>query len=162
MKTHFKKLRNPDYLGSWDLTNEDGTYKEVAVTIKEVKKSMVFDGKGGQDECVVIQLQGNYKPFIANATNLKTIARVCASNFIEDWQGKSIVLGVDKVKAFGEIHDALRVRNKKASKEALTPGHPNFEKAKAAIQGGTYTIEAARKKYEISDEVAAMLQGGVQ
>jgi hypothetical protein len=48
-KTHFKKLRNPDYLGSWDLIDENGTVKNRAFTITGVKKEMVHDGKGGKD-----------------------------------------------------------------------------------------------------------------
>jgi hypothetical protein len=165
-KTHFKKLRNPDYLGSWDLTLKDGSFGEITVTIKEVKKQMVFDGKGGQDECVVVTLADkDLKPFIANSTNLKMLARVCGSNFIEDWAGKQVVLGVDKVRAFGEIHDALRVRNKKpapAKKDILTPEHPSFAKVKAAIESGAADIAQARSKFEITAEVEALLTGGAK
>ena len=38
-KTHFKKLRNPNYIGGWDLIDADKT-----VTITKVTKEMVHDG----------------------------------------------------------------------------------------------------------------------
>jgi len=161
MKTHFKTLQNPNYLGSWDLVNEDGTFKEVAVTIKEVSKQMVFDGKGGQEECTTIAFN-ECKPMVANSTNLKMIARVCGSNFIEDWAGKQIVIGVEKVRAFGEIHDALRVRKVKPTLPALTADHAKFAAVKKAIETGTATMADARLKFVISAEVEQMLTGGAK
>ena len=49
MKTHWKKLTNPDYLGSYAL--EDG--KDMIVTIKEVKQELITGQKGTKEECVV-------------------------------------------------------------------------------------------------------------
>ena len=122
MKTHFKKLRNPDYIGSWDLADENGVFHPKTLTISNVKKQMVFDGKGGQEECVVIHFQ-EAKPMVANATNLKTISWLLSSPFIEDWIGQQITLKVEQVKAFGEYHDALRVMRQKLEhkKVVLTP-----------------------------------------
>ena len=108
MKTHFKKLRNPNYIGSWDLMDENGIVKNKVVTISDTKKEMVFDGKGSSEECVVIHFK-ECKPMVANATNLKMISKVLNSVYIEDWVGKAIELTTKKVKAFGEIHDAIRV-----------------------------------------------------
>ena len=42
-KTHYKVLRNPNYIGGWDLIDADKT-----VTITKVTKEMVHDGKGGE------------------------------------------------------------------------------------------------------------------
>ena len=36
MKTHFKKMVNPDYLGSWDLMDAEGNFIKKTVTIKAV------------------------------------------------------------------------------------------------------------------------------
>jgi hypothetical protein len=112
MKTHFKKLRNPNYLGAWDLSDEKGETKNKIVTITEVKKDQVFDGNGKQEECVVMHFQG-LKPMVMNATNLKTVSKVLQTPFIEEWAGKKIELTVRKVKAFGDVHDALRVVEKR-------------------------------------------------
>jgi hypothetical protein len=148
MKTHFKKLRNPDYLGSWDLADQDGNFKNRILTIKEVKKEMVHDGKGGKDDCVTVLFHES-KPMIMNSTNLKTISKTLESPYIEEWIGKKIEVTVEKVKAFGEIHDALRVI--KTNLE-LTPKHPKWNGAKEAIKAGTVTIDQIKKSYTISPE----------
>jgi hypothetical protein len=148
MKTHFKKLRNPDYLGSWDLADANGNFKNRILTIKEVKKEMVHDGKGGKEDCVTVHFT-EAKPMIMNSTNLKTIYKSLNSPYIEDWSGKKIEITVEKVKAFGEIHDALRVV--KTSLE-LDPKHPKWNGAKEAIKSGSVTIDAIKKQYTISPE----------
>ena len=153
MKTHFKKLRNPDYLGSWDLADANGVFKNRILTIKEVKKEMVHDGKGGKDECVTVLFHES-KPMIMNSTNLKTIHKTLDTPYIEDWEGKKIEITVEKVKAFGEIHDALRVV--KTSLE-LTPKHAKWNGAKAALKAGTVTIEAIKKQYTLTPENEALL-----
>lgn len=152
-KTHYKKMRNPDYLGSWDLADENGVFRNKILTIKEVKKEMVHDGKGGQDDCVTVHFQ-EAKPMIMNSTNLKTIHKVLDTPYIEDWVGRKIEITVQQVKAFGEVHDALRVI--KTSLE-LTPKHPKWEGAKKAIKAGTVTIDAIKKQYTISPENEALL-----
>ena len=38
MKTHWKKLRNPNYIGSYELADGDGKYNELTVTIESVLK----------------------------------------------------------------------------------------------------------------------------
>jgi hypothetical protein len=108
MKTHFKKLRNPNYIGAWDLMDDNGTIKNRVLTISETKKETVFDGKGGSEECVVVYFKES-KPMVMNATNLRTLSKNLDSPFIEDWVGKQIELTVKKIRAFGEMHDALRV-----------------------------------------------------
>jgi hypothetical protein len=89
-----------------------------------------------------------------NSTNLKTIHKTLGTPFIEDWVGKKIELSVEKVKAFGEIHDALRVA--KVNLE-LDPKHAKWNGAKTAIKSGTVTIEAIKKQYSISPENEKLL-----
>lgn len=120
MKTHFKKLRNPNYLGSWDLMDDDGKIHNRVLKIKDVKKDKVFDGTGQQEECVVMYFE-KVKPMVMNATNLKTVSKILGSPFIEDWIGNSIELTVKKIKAFGEFHDALRISPKKVTGTVQTP-----------------------------------------
>lgn len=152
-KTHFKKMKNPDFLGSWDLADDNGNFKNKIVTISEVKKQMVHDGKGGQEECITVHYK-ECKPMIMNSTNLKTIHKTLGTPYIEDWVNKKIELEVQKVRAFGEVHDALRVV--KNSLE-LDPKHPKWKGAKEAIKAGTVTIEAIKKSYTISPENEALL-----
>ena len=156
MKTHFKKLKNPNFIGSWDLADENGIMKDRVFTIDKVGKEQVHDGKGGQDECVVIYLK-NSKPFIPNATNLKTIASIYG-NYIEDWEGQKIKLTVKRIKAFGDFHDALRVVKEKIEKPEFTPESKTWNDAKASIKEGNLTIEQLKTKYKITDENIKRLQ----
>lgn len=153
MKTHFKKLRNPNFLGSWDLADENGVFRKKIVTIQSVIKKMVHDGKGGQEECVTVSFH-ECKPMIMNSTNLKTIWKSLDSPYIEDWVGNKIELNVQKVKAFSEVHDALRVI--KTSLE-LTPKHLKWNGAKTAIKEGKVTIDQIKKQYTISPENEKLL-----
>jgi hypothetical protein len=153
MKTHIKKLRNPNYIGSWDLLDENGTCKNRILTIESVKNDTVFDGKGGSEECTVLTFTGA-KPMILNSTNIKTICKVLDTPFIEDWAGKNIEITVKKIRAFGEMHDALRVVSTDLT---LTPKHPKWAGAKKALVEGNVTIEAIKKTYSISEENQKLL-----
>jgi len=103
-KTHFKKLTNQNFLGSWSL---DGGVKTFTIT--DVKREMVKNAQG-EEEVVVIHLKDE-KPMIANMTNLKQIAALYGP-YIEDWKGKAISLHTEKVRAFGTVTDAVRVMDK--------------------------------------------------
>lgn len=156
MKTHFKKLRNPDYLGSWDLADANGVFKNKVLTISKVKKEMVHDGRGGQEECVTVSFD-EAKPMIMNSTNLKTIYKTLDTPYIEEWEGKKIEIEVQKVKAFGEVHDALRVVRKSLE---LTPKHPKWKGAKDAIGKGTVSIDQIKKQFTLSPENEKALTDG--
>lgn len=106
-KTHWKKLNNPDYLGAYAL--EPG--QELVATIKVVRKEMVTGADGKKEECTVVHFEErDIKPLILNSTNAKTIQKLYKTPYIEEWQGRKIQLYIEKVRAFGEIVDALRIR----------------------------------------------------
>lgn len=105
-KTHWKKLTNPDYLGAYSI--DDG--EDIVLTIKNVKSEVVTGTDGKKEECVVAYFKEPSKPMILNKTNMKTLEKLCKSPYIEDWSGRSIQIGVEKVKAFGDVVDALRIR----------------------------------------------------
>lgn len=107
MKTHWKKEFNYEYMGSYSLP--DG--KDVVLTIKETKKEIVIGTNGKKEECFVCYFKESDKPMILNRTNCKTIERVHKTPYIEDWPGIVVQIGIDKVNAFGEVVDALRIRN---------------------------------------------------
>ena len=104
-KTHWKKLTNPDYLGSYDFQPKE----ERVVKILSVKREMVTGPENRKEECTVAVLE-NSKPIILNKTNCKTITKVHGTPYIEDWKDIHITLYVSQVKAFGEVVDALRVK----------------------------------------------------
>lgn len=105
-KTHWKKLTNPDYLGAYAL--DDG--KDVILTISYVREEKVTGSDGKKDDCVVCHFSERVKPMILNSTNMKTITKLFGTPYIEDWPGRRIQIGIEKVKAFGDVVDALRIR----------------------------------------------------
>ena len=110
-KTHIDKLRNPNYLGGWDLQDENGKTTDIIVTIKEVKSEFVFNQKAQMEEPVLTVFFNECKPIILNATNRKTLKKVTETSYIEEMAGKRIQLTTKRIKAFGEFHDAIRIVN---------------------------------------------------
>jgi len=108
-KTHIDKLRNPNYLGGWDLMDANGKTIDKVVTIKEIKNESVFNQKNQEEQQVITVFFNECKPIILNATNRKTLKKVTGTEYIEDMIGKKIQLTTKKVKAFGEVHDAIRI-----------------------------------------------------
>lgn len=104
--THWKKLHNPDYIGAYIL--DPG--KDLVLTINYVKNEMVTGTDGKKEECTVIHFTEDEKPMILNATNAKTIEKIYRTPYVEEWGGKKIQLYAEKIKAFGELVEALRIR----------------------------------------------------
>lgn len=110
-KTHFKTFLNKEYLGSWDLPNG----QDIIGTISKCGPEKVIGADGKKEDCFVIHFADVQKPMICNVTNSKMIAKVVGSPYIEDWLGKKIQIGSEKVRAFGDVVDALRVRDIKVA-----------------------------------------------
>ena len=109
-KTHWKKTCNPNYLGSWDLDDGNGKFTNLTLTIKAIKEEDVLDpGQNKKTRETVCYFVENYKPMILNVTNKKAISKAAGSDYIEDWVGHKITIRVEKVPAFGDVWDALRV-----------------------------------------------------
>lgn len=128
MPTHWKKLTNPNYLGAYSIENG----QDLILTIKYVQEEKVTGTDGKKDDCVVCHFMENAKPMILNATNMKTITKLYKTPYIEEWTGKKIQIGVEKVKAFGDVVEALRVRNKLSNIQPATL--PKCEKCGNDIQ----------------------------
>lgn len=106
-----KMGRNPNYLGSWDLDELPG--RELTVVIEKIVDEEVV-ANGQKETCTVIYwTDAAYKPMIANVTNKKTLCKLYKTKDTEKLKGKAVVIGVDVVKAFGGVHDALRIRQRK-------------------------------------------------
>lgn len=106
--THWRKLTNPNYIGSEIL--QPG--QELKLTIEKVQKEQVKTAEGTQ-ECIVAYFKGGQKGMIINKTNAKIITKVLDTPYIEQWAGKSIIIYAAKIRAFGEMVEALRVKNQK-------------------------------------------------
>ena len=116
-QTHWKKLTNPDYLGAYSI--EDG--KDLILTVKKVVQEAVTGADGKKEDCIVCYWVEPQKPMILNVTNCKMIAKLAGSPYIENWAGVKLQIGVERVKAFGDVVDALRVRKTKPKQTEEAP-----------------------------------------
>ena len=100
--------KNPNYLGSYDLY--DLNTSEIIVTIKAFKEEEVVNN-GSKEVCAVMYFEEKYKPMIINPTNKKTLAKLFHTVMSEKIIGNKICIKIEKVKAFGKFHDALRIKD---------------------------------------------------
>lgn len=105
-RTHWKKLSNPNYLGAYSI--EDG--KDLILTIKSVRQENIIGTDGKKDDCIVCYFAESVKPMVLNSTNVKMIQKLLGTPYIEEWSGHKIQIGIEKVRAFGDVVEALRVR----------------------------------------------------
>lgn len=119
-KTHWRQIKQTDYLGGHDLSDGQGGFKDIVVTIKKAQKKKVADIHGDTTDELVLEFADGTKPMIMNVTNSRVLTKLLKTAYIEDWAGKEIQIGTEKVKAFGEMHDALRIRPYLPKKEAPT------------------------------------------
>ncbi|WP_157667580.1 hypothetical protein [Comamonas serinivorans] len=155
-KTHYKRLMNPDFIGAYSL--DPG--QDLTVTISHVVREQVTGNGGKKEECTVAYLQGQ-KPFILNATNSKSIAKLYGP-FIEDWAGRQITLFATTTKLAGEQVECLRIRPKVAArkKEQLSP--ERFKQAVGAVLSGRFSADKLRSDYELTQEQQDALNAQVQ
>lgn len=159
--THYRKLRDPNYIGAYELMPSEGETIELVVTIEGVKKEELKNAEKNQG--MVLYLRG-HKPMIVNSVNAKSITAALGSPFVEHWIGKQITLYVVKIKAFGEFMEALRVR--KEAPAVVLPDLPVNSKTHlatvAAIKDKKTTLEDGlsflRSKYNLSDEIIKTLE----
>jgi hypothetical protein len=118
---------------------------------------MISGSDGKKEECTVVHFSEAYKPMIMNVTNQKMISKLADSPYIEQWVGKQFKLVVVKIKAFGEVVDALRVKSEKVAKPVLTIGTANFEACKKAYKADATQLDKIKAKYDVSKEVEEAL-----
>lgn len=154
-KTHWKKFFNYDYLGAYSI--EDS--KDLIVTIKEVKKEKVKGQGGKEEECLVCYFTDSDKPMILNRTNCGIIEKVYNTPNVEDWPGKKIQLYSETVKAFGELTDALRIRDfvPKVQKPVLSKSMKAWSRATELISKGG-SIERITDKYTVPADLLKELK----
>jgi hypothetical protein len=135
--THWKKLRNPEYLGAYALQPNE----ELILTIKKAGVETIIGVEGKKEDELVIHFMEDYKPMIVNSTNAKTISKVHKTPYVEEWVGKKIQVYARRIRAFGEDMDALRVRD-------FIPQTKEVDVTKAvAIINQADTLDALKKAY---------------
>jgi hypothetical protein len=144
-----KMGKNPNYLGSWDL--EDLPNREITLTIEKiVDEKAVANGK--EEVCTVCYWTDKaYKPMILNVTNKKMICKLYKTKETEKLAGKAVVIGVEQVKAFGDVHDALRIRKRIPKVEAAVKCADCGADIQGAYgKGPEYIAMYTKKQYGVS------------
>lgn len=156
----------PGYLGSWDL--EDCPNREITLTIERIVDEEVV-AAGQKEICTVVHWTDKaYKGMILNITNKKQLAKLYKTVDSEKLKGKSVIIGIDKVRAFGDVYDALRIRPRipAAPKRGSLPKCEQCGKDINAASGMTPEQVAAytRTKYKkcLCGECATALNKGAQ
>lgn len=102
-----KMGKNPNYMGSWDL--EELPDQEVTLVISKIVDEKVVANGQAQLCTVCYWTDKAWKPMILNVTNKKMLCRLHKTKDTDKLTGKAVVIGVEKVNAFGGEHDALRI-----------------------------------------------------
>ena len=107
-KVHWKKVvSDPTYIGEADF--EPG--EEKVLTIASVNQKETVTTQEGKSVKAVVHWVEKEKAMILNVARSKAIQKVVGSPYLDEWVGKKVQLYIDdKVKAFGEIVSAVRVR----------------------------------------------------
>ena len=111
---HWKQSFDYKYTGAYELQPNE----EKVVTIKKVCKEEVNSTDGKKSMCLVAYFEESSKPMVLNKTNCKTIEKIY-SPFTDEWIGKKITVFAQKVKAFGDTVDALRIRPTRPVEKAV-------------------------------------------
>ena len=92
--------------------------EDRVVTVEKVGKANVAP-KGEEPEYKwLIRFTEFPKPMVLNSTNIKRLAKACASEDTDGWIGKQVVLYVDPdVEFAGNVVGGLRVRANKTSSQ---------------------------------------------
>lgn len=167
-KTHYRKVFKSDHLGSADLEEMIEDKKRLVFTIEKVLQYIKTDDKnsgvsvaGKRISANIAYLKGA-KPFVLNATNSKTMAKITGSKHVEDWSGTVIELYIDSsVKMGKETVGGVRIKPKAATpvKPVLTPDNKNWDKAKTAVTTGEADLDSIRENWEITQENFDLLCG---
>lgn len=121
-----------NYLGGWSFAGGD-----QILTIKDVYEQEVRSKDSGTELKLTLIFEEADLPMVLNRTNADMIAHVTGSNYTQDWIGKKIKVGTSRVKAFGDVFDAIRVRDEKittASTERCT--EPQYQRIMSMIEAG--------------------------
>ena len=87
---------------------------------------------------------------VLNSTNNDTITRVIGSPNFDDWIGHKIKVGTEKVRAFGDVWDAVRVRDEKP-KETAEPKLSQAQKETilGLVADGRVNLPAMLEFYDV-------------
>jgi hypothetical protein len=148
------------------ITAEKGS---CIVTIKDAYFSRGVDVSGNRTDGYFLEFEEDVMPMVCNSTNRKRIANnlmiekkitPLESRNIGNWIGLKINLKFDpNIKMMGKITGGIVVDSIRILPN-LESGSANFDAVKKALQGGNYTIEQVKTKYNVSEAVQKLLENG--
>lgn len=163
------KYRKHTHLAGVDVSIIASEMGKCVLTIKDAYYSRGVDVSGNKTDGYFLEFEEDVMDMVVNSSNRKQISQnlilekglsLVESRNIGNWIGYKIELYHDEtIKMMGKIVGGIRVRGFKALPN-LEPNTPNFEAVKKALQGGNYTIEQVKSKYNVSTEVQKMLENG--
>ena len=107
----------------------------------------------GREDKVFAKLKEFDKPMVCNRSNFKRLETFFNSFDHNDYLGKQIVLGTEKVKSPQGMVEALRFSTRPLPKKEL-PQLPDdkLDSAINAVKSGTTTIEKIQKQYSLTSD----------
>lgn len=106
---HWRQMMDSEFVGAWDIMDEEGNSRDVVVVIDRVESGEVTNEAKKTSRKPLIYFKGRKKPLVCNVTNAKTISRLYGNNVLE-WPGKPVTLYVGEASVGGEVKPAIRVR----------------------------------------------------
>jgi hypothetical protein len=163
------KYRKHTHLAGVDVSIIASEKGKCVLTIKDAYYSKGVDVSGNRTDGYFLEFVEDVMDMVVNSSNRKQISQnlvlekglsLVDSRNIGNWIGYKIELYHDEtIRMMGKIVGGIRVRGFKALPN-LEPNTPNFEAVKKALQGGNYTIEQVKTKYNVTDAVAKLLNDG--
>jgi len=163
------KYRKHTHLAGVDVSIIASEKGKCLLTIKDAYYSKGVDVSGNRTDGYFLEFVEDVMDMVVNSSNRKQISQnlvlekglsLVDSRNIGNWIGYKIELYHDEtIRMMGKIVGGIRVRGFKALPN-LEPNTPNFEAVKKALQGGNYTIEQVKSKYNVSTEVQKLLENG--
>ena len=138
-----------NYLGGWSFADGD-----QILTIKDVEEQEVRikDKDSGTEVKLTVTFQETDLPLVLNRTNADMIAKVTGTSFTGDWIGKKIKVGTSKVRAFGDVWDAVRVRDEKITAAASEPAtEAQIRRIHELAEDGQINMSGLFRYYKIGD-----------
>ena len=115
---NINKLFPSKWMKASDLAGHD----RIATVRSMTEEPMHSQSSGKQEMKPCLAFDEFDKPMVLNKTNAQSIAGIVGSPDTQDWIGKQVVLYPDRVQAFGEIVDAIRVKAVPPALEASDNG----------------------------------------
>lgn len=116
---HINDMFPSKYVSAWDLKGKD-----VTVTIARISQAEEFNQETEKKETIwLLWFKGAQKAMRCKPVHAKAIAALYGPNNTT-WIGKAITLYPTTVKAFGKVHDVVRVRDHKPTQAAASAAPP--------------------------------------